>query len=132
MTDIAPPPRKSTGRVILIVILALSLLFNALALGAGLRILRLRHTLLGDSAAITLPRDLRRDLGQALVSHGPELRPALQAMQTARRDAVLALTAKPYDAAKASAALDTLRSALDGLMLQAQPVILQEMARRGG
>lgn len=133
MTDIAPPPaRRNTGRVILIAILALSLLFNALAIGAGLRIYRLRHSLLGDSAAITLPRDLRRDLGQALESHATELRPALLAMQTARRDAVLAFTAKPYVATKATVALDALRNALDGLMQQAQPVLLQEMVRPGG
>lgn len=114
----------------LVVVLALSLLGNALAIGAGLRIYTLRQAMLGDSAAVTLPRAVRRDLVAALVSHKADMAPALRAVQAARGAAVAALVAKPYDADKAAQALDSLRSAVDGLMRAGQGIVLDHLANR--
>jgi uncharacterized membrane protein len=117
----------SKTRLVLILALAASLLLNALALGAGLRLYQARQSMLGDSADITLPRDLRRDLGTALRDHADQMAPALKSVQDARRDAVLSITAQPYDPAAASQALDHLRTAMDGLMQGAQRIILTQL-----
>ena len=120
---------KTTG---LAVALAVSLLGNALAIGAGVRVWHMRQALLGDTGGITLPRVERRALVHALVQHRDKMRPALVAVQTARRDAVIAVVAVPYDAAKASAALDELRGALGELMREGQMVLLQDLSQRHG
>lgn len=112
-------------------VLAVSLLGNALAIGAVVRIAHLRSALMGDST-VTLPREERRALGKALSDHAADLKPGLQAVQAARTAAVQAIEAKPYDAAKAAAALDALRGAVDGLMSQGQAVVLEDLARRAG
>ncbi len=114
----------------LVVALAVSLLGNALALGAGLQIWKLRQSVLGDGPAITLPRAERRALIRALVTHEDEMRPALSEVQTTRRAAVEAVLARPYDAAKASAALDALRGALGELMREGQMVLLEDVSQR--
>ncbi len=116
----------------LVVVLALSLLGNALAIGAGVRLYALRAAMLGDGAAVTLPRTMRRDLVAGLSAHKEQLHPALAAVQNTRRDAVLALTAKPYDEAKATAALDALRAAVSVLMQQGQGVVLETMRAKAG
>ena len=126
----APKPRKS--RFILTLLLAISLLFNVLALGAGVRLYQARRALLGDGAPVSLPRDLRRDLTKALAAHRAEFAPALQSVQSARRDAVEAASDRPYDPDERAAALDRLRSAIDQLMGAVQGVVLQELARRAG
>ncbi len=126
----APKPRKS--RFILTLLLAISLLFNVLALGAGVRLYQARQALLGDGAPVSLPRDLRRDLTKALAAHRAEFAPALQSVQSARRDAVVAASDRPYDPDKREAALDRLRGAIDQLMGAVQGVVLQELARRAG
>ncbi len=126
----APKPRKS--RFILTLLLAISLLFNVLALGAGVRLYQARQALLGDGAPVSLPRDLRRDLTKALAAHRTEFAPALQSVQSARRDAVVAASDRPYDPDKREAALDRLRGAIDQLMGAVQGVVLQELARRAG
>lgn len=113
-------------------VLALSLLGNALALGAGLKLHHLRQDLLGGGAAVTLPTAERRALGWALVAHQAELQPSLHAVQVARAEAAAAIRARPFDRAKVSAALDGLRTALDGLMVQGQGVVLDDLAQRHG
>lgn len=114
----------------LVVVLAVSLLGNALAVGAGIRFYHTRQAMLGDSGGVTLPRPIRRELVAALVAHKADLRPALQAVRDARRAAVEAATATPYDAASASAALDALRAAVDQLMQKGQAVVLERLAAR--
>ena len=116
----------------LAVVLAVSLLGNAVAVGTGLRVWQMRQAFLGDTATMTLPRVERRALVQALVRHEAEMRPALVQVQTARRDAVEAVLARPYDATKASAALDALRGALGELMREGQMVVLADLDARHG
>lgn len=113
-------------------VLALSLLGNALALGAGLKLYQLRQNMLGGGSAITLPTAERRALGRALMDHRADLQPALQAVQAARAAAASAILARPFDRAKAATALDGLRAALDALMVQGQGVVLDDLARRHG
>ena len=113
-------------------VLAVSLLGNALAIGAAVRLYHMRQALLGDTASVTLPRAERRELLSALTSHAADMKPGLQAVQAARAAAVQAIVAKPFDAAKAGAAFDTLRTAVDGLMQQGQTVVLQDLTRRAG
>lgn len=117
-------------RGLLVGVLALSLLGNALTVGALVRISHLRTALMGDSATASLPKEERRALGRALAAHAGDLKPGVQAVQTARAAAVQAIGAKPYDAVKAAAALDSLRGAVDLLMSQSQGVVLQDLARR--
>jgi uncharacterized membrane protein len=119
-----------TGRVILIAVLALSLLGNALALGAGLRFVQLRHALMGESASTSLSIPMRRELIAILADHKADLAPALQAMQTARLNAVEAISAKDYDPEATKAALDALRQSVTGLMEQAQVAVLDGLAKR--
>jgi uncharacterized membrane protein len=126
----ADKPRKS--RFVLSLLLAISLLFNALALGVGVRLYQARQSLIGDGGAVALPRDLRRDLTKALAAHRAGLAPALRSVQLARREAVEAASQQSYDPVKAAAALDRLRGAIDQLMAEVQGVVLQELARRAG
>lgn len=113
-------------------VLALSLLGNALAVGAGLRIYKLRQEMLGDGAGVTLPRAERRALVAALAAHKDQLHQALAAVQDARQAAVVALMARPYDPARAGLALDALRQAVDALMQQGQAVVLKAASDAAG
>ena len=92
----------------------------------------MRQGFWGADATLALPRAERRALLKALFSLEADLRPALNAVQTARHDAVTAITARPYDSAKAAKALDDLRAALGTLMQQAQSVVLNDLAQRAG
>ena len=77
------------GRMVLVAVLALSLLGNALAIGAGLRLLRLRADLLGDQAYAGLQEpEVRRALNAALVAHRDTIAPALRAVLRARMAAM--------------------------------------------
>jgi hypothetical protein len=125
MTDL-PTPRRDNGRILLIVVLALSLLLNALALGAAIRLHNLREAFGGGAAALTLPPDMRRDLMQAL-ARDPDLRADLARVRAARTAAVAAATAKPFDRPAAEAAMTTLRTEVGTLMEQAQKVILHDL-----
>jgi uncharacterized membrane protein len=111
-------------------VLGLSLLGNALALGAGLKLYHLREGLLGGGGGITLPTAERRALGAALAAHQGDLQPALHAVQAARGAAAAAILARPFDRARVATALDDLRLALDALMQQGQVVVLDDLARR--
>lgn len=118
-----------TGRTWLVVALALSLLLNAAALGAGLRLWHFRQEVMGDLGAPGMSRTMRRDLGAALAIHRAELAPALAEVQAARAAAVAAAEARPFDRAAAEAALTRLRAAVDALMLAAQGVVLDRLAQ---
>jgi hypothetical protein len=129
MTD-TPPPRRDKARIVLIAVLTVSLIFNALALGAALRLHQLRQGLTGgDAAALTLPREMRRDILSALAD-APELKAGLARVQAARRAVVAAATATPFNPAEAEAAMTELRGEVTRLMEQGQAVILQDLTRR--
>jgi uncharacterized membrane protein len=126
-----PSPRRSWGRIALIVALILSLGGNALALGAWLRFREARIELLGpDATAGRLPDDLRAELRTALRANGRDLAPHLRAVAQARAAITAAAAANPYDPAAAEAAMDGFRSAVDDLLIAVQVVFLDHLARR--
>lgn len=121
-----------TGRFWLVAALALSLLLNAVALGAAARLWHLRQVVAADlGGGATLSRPLRRDLAATLVAHRADLAPALAAVQAARAAAVQAAEAQPFDRARADAALTELRLAVDALMAKAQALVLDRLSARG-
>jgi hypothetical protein len=116
-----------TGKTWLAIALAVSLLLNALALGAGIRLWHLKQELTGANAA-TLPRATQRQLVVAMAHHRETLAPLLHAVQDARAEAVAAAEAQPFDRAKTETAMGDLRKAVDDLMLAAQGIALDSLA----
>lgn len=135
MTPVPPTPpaapHRSWGRIVLIVVLVLSLMGNALALGALYRLREARSAFMGpEAAAARLPDDLRRDLRRALRAEGRELLPLLRQMGSARAAIIATLSADPFDRAAADAAMTRYRTALDALLDRAQVVVLDRMETR--
>jgi uncharacterized membrane protein len=126
-----PSPRRSWGRIALIVALILSLGGNALALGAWLRFREARTELLGpDATTGRLPDELRAELRTALRANARDLAPRLRAVAEARAAITAAAKADPYNPAAAEAAMDGFRSAVDDLLIEVQVVFLEHLARR--
>jgi hypothetical protein len=121
MTD-TPAAKR---RILLPLVLAVSLLGNALAVGAVIKLRHVRADVIGDSAP--LPRDLRRTL-LAAMARDTILRASLAQVQSARAAFVTAATAKPYDPAATEAALTALRAEVSSLMQQGQTVVLTALA----
>ena len=116
--------KRNTGRIVLIAVLALSLLGNALTLGAALRLRALRADLLGPEAAQALyPREMRAVLRDALSRHADQLRPELHALVAARAAVVAAGTARPFDRTALDAAMADLRGQFDVTLADVQKVL---------
>ncbi|MCB2114872.1 MAG: hypothetical protein KDE00_00870 [Rhodobacteraceae bacterium] len=129
----SPPParRRDAGRIVLIVALAVSLLFNAIAAGAALRAHRLKSELLGpDAAAAMFPRDIRRDIARELAGGDAPLKTAIRAAIEARRAVVDTAAAEPFDRAATEAAMADLRVKADAALAAAQGVVLDALTRR--
>ena len=127
----ASPARRNRGRILLVAALAISLLFNAMAVGAVLKLRHLRQSLLGeDSAALMLPPDLRADIRRALVADGPNLNLALARVVAARKTAVALASASPFDPAATDQAMTKVRGEVTTLMAAAQVTVLDELTRR--
>lgn len=129
MTSPAPvTPRRSWGRIALVCALILSLVGNAVALGAWARLRDARADLLGpEAAAARLPDDLRQDLRQALRAELPRLRPLLRDLVQSRKAVVEAARARPYVRSDAEAAMTDFRADLDALMEEVQRVFLDRL-----
>ena len=118
--------RRSRGRMILIGVLAVSLLGNALAIGAGLRLHRLRVDLLGDEAAPGVQEpQVRQALSGALVAHRDEIAPALRAVLAARIAAMETGTQQPFDRAATLESMAETRAAIDRLLDLVQVALLE-------
>ena len=128
VTSQTNPPRRSWGRIALVVALALSLMGNALALGAWARLREMRAGIFGaDVAQVALPADLRQDLINAIRSNARSLVPELQALSQTRRELIAAATARPYDRAATEMAMQAFRTAVDALLLAVQPIVLDRL-----
>ena len=132
VTSQTNPPRRSSrrswGRIALVAALALSLMGNALALGAWARLREMRAGIFGaDVAQVALPADLRQDLINAIRSNARNLVPELQALSQTRRALIAAATARPYDRAATHVAMDAFRDAVDALLLAVQPIVLDRL-----
>lgn len=67
-----------------------------------------------DRAMSAIPEELRDDLRRKLNSQKDDIRLQSEAVRTARREVVRALSARPFDPAAAAAAFATLRRQIDG------------------
>ena len=94
-------------RIALRVVLAASLLLNAVALGVVLRAAQLRDEIGFEGAA--LPREVRRAF-VALAREDEALLGALRDLGAARRDLVAVGSARPLDEAALDDALEAVRS----------------------
>ena len=116
---------RPSGRTILILVLALSLLGNALAIGAGLWLHRLRVNLLGEQAYSSIQSpEVRHALSDALVAHKAEIAPALRAVLTARIDAMKQGTTLPFDRDATAGKMEVTRLAIDHLLDVVQVALL--------
>lgn len=124
-------PRRSWGRIALVSVLILSLMGNAVALGAWARLRDARSELLGPEAAGTrLPDDLRQELRQALRDEMPDLRPLLRDLAQSRAEVVAAAKARPFVRADAEAAMNAFRSDANALLVEIQRVFLDQLERK--
>ena len=125
---------RTTGKTWIVILLAISLLFNMAAFGVGFRLWQARQEVAGlmDGEAASLPRNLQRPLAQALARHRAELQPLIAAVRSARAEAVAAATAEPLDRAALEAALDKLRGDVDALMARAQGIAVEALVAREG
>jgi len=123
--------RRNRGRLILVGVLAVSLLGNAVSLGAVLQFQRMRHSLLGpDAQAALFPRDYRRDFSAALKAHQPEIRQDLAQIVAARSKVVEMAQARPFDRASTEAAMAEFRDRIDGTLAHIQVILLDTMEKR--
>ena len=123
-------PRRSWGRIALVSALILSLMGNAVALGAWARLREARSDLLGPEAAATrLPDDLRHELRLALRNEMPSLRPLLRDLIQSRATVVAAAKARPFVRADAEAAMDDFRSDANTLLEEVQRIFLDRLER---
>ena len=131
MTTPAPAstsPRRSWGRIALIGALILSLLGNAVAVGAWVRLREARTELFGpEAASARLPNDLRQDLRQALRGEMRSLRPLLRDVVQAREAIVAAASARPYVRSDAEAAMNDFRNGVDALLAEVQRIFLDQL-----
>jgi hypothetical protein len=123
--------KRNWGQMALIGVLAVSLLGNALSLGALARLRALRADLLGPAAqSAVFPRDIRADLRAALAAHGATLRPALHDLVAARAAVVATGSAQPFDRSATEAAMAEFRTRLDRTLDQTQAVMLDALDQR--
>ncbi|MDD8023358.1 MAG: hypothetical protein PHX82_09660 [Paracoccaceae bacterium] len=123
--------KRNWGQMALIGVLAVSLLGNALSLGALARLRALRADLLGPAAqSAVFPRDIRADLRTALAAHGATLRPALHDLVAARAAVVATGSAQPFDRSATEAAMAEFRTRLDRTLDQTQAVMLDALDQR--
>lgn len=133
MTGLPPPPRRAWGRIALIAALVLSLVGNAVAIGAWARFRIVRAELLGpDAADARLPDDLRQELRAALRADPRESLRLLRDVVAARTAIVAAAKAAPYDRRATEAAMKEFRRAVDDLLAEVQGVFLDRLDRRAG
>lgn len=126
------PHRVSKGRIVLIGALALSLLGNAVALGATWRFQQVRDTLMGDEAGPppAFPADVRRDLRAHFQDKQNSLSPKVRAVIDARRAVVDTGTTTPFDKAATETAMEEFRRALDEAVSEAQGLVLEVLEAR--
>lgn len=132
MTAPAFKPRRNRGRLILVGALALSLLGNAVTVGAVLQFNRMRHALLGPEAQSAIfPREYRRDLNAALKAHDDALRADLATIVAARSALVETAMARPFDRASTEAAMTLFRDRVTSTIANVQAVLLDALEERG-
>lgn len=127
-TSAAPAPRRNWPRLALVAVLGLSLLGNAIALGAALRFQSVRADLLGPAAEAALfPRSYRQDFHAALSAQSPKLIPMLHALVETRARIVALGMARPFDRAAVQAEMDRFRAQTDAILAAVQATLLERL-----
>jgi uncharacterized membrane protein len=111
-------------RLLFWLVVAASLLMNAVVLGLYLRFGNLR----GDSGFGGLPDGMRDELRAALRDHRRDLIRPLAELKSARRAMVEAVAARPFDRATVEAAMTRVREASLSLQQSAQTIMLDAVA----
>jgi uncharacterized membrane protein len=117
---------KSALRVLFWILVAASLLANAVVLGLVLRFGGIRDALNGGGGGITdLPRAARLEYRQALSENRADLAERVASLGAARRAMFEAAAARPYDPARVEAAMARVREATAALQTEAQTLLLR-------
>lgn len=114
---------KPVLRVLFWMVVAASLLANAVVLGLWLRTSAMRDEI-GGTAFRDLPRAARLEARRALVENREGLRAAITRLGEARRAMFAAAEARPYDRAAVEAAMLGVRDATDALQAEGQKALL--------
>ena len=117
-------------RLVLWVVLALSLLLNAVTLGVVWRVNDIRRSLTGNTAGLSgLPAGVRADLARAVFDRPPQITAAIANLGAARRLMFEASAARPFDRAALEATLKSVREATTALQVEGQLLLLEIIAR---
>lgn len=123
--------KRLNGRLLMACILGLSLIGNAVAIGAVWRLQDLRQELTaGASDDAFFPKDWRRAIRDDLRDNADDLRPKLAALVAARAEVVRRATAEPFDPDALQTAMEGFRAELDTLVSATQSVIFDTVTRR--
>jgi uncharacterized membrane protein len=117
-------------RVLFWLLVAASLLANAVVLGLALRMGEMRELANGGSTGFTdLPRQTRAEVRGALRDNRAALAGPLTALGAARRAMFEAAAARPFDRAALEAAMARVRQATGEMQAAAHAVMLEAYAR---
>jgi uncharacterized membrane protein len=112
-------------RVVFWVVIAASLLANAVVLGLFLRFNDLRGVMNGGGGGFAdLPPEIRQEFREVLRENRGTLRRSLRELGQARRAMFEAAAARPYDRAAVEAAMARVRAASAALQVAGQEVLL--------
>lgn len=106
--------------------LVVSLIGNAVAIGAALRLRALRNDLLGTET-VQLPRETRAALRDAIKAKRAELLPQLRALAQLRTRIIADATTQPFDRAKLEAEMNELRAGIAALLVDTQAIVLDTL-----
>jgi uncharacterized membrane protein len=117
-------------RVIFWVVVAASLLANAVVLGLFLRFGEMRGLMNGGGGGFAdLPPEIRQEFRAVLRDNRGALRASLRELGQARRAMFDAAAARPYDRAAVEAAMERVRVASAALQVAGQEVLLKAFDR---
>ena len=130
MTGVTYPNRRvAWGRLALIAVLAISLLANAVVVGAVVRVRQLRVAVMGDAdlRSLSYPPEIRVALRHELMAQSETLGPAVQAAMAARAGVVATGTKVPFDRAAVEDEMAQFRAAFDRVFDLTQGIVLGVM-----
>lgn len=128
---IAAIKRSDKGRIILVGVLAVSLLGNALSIGAVARFAQMRNAMLGPAGETALfPREVRQDLRDEILTRDGGLTPLLNDLAEARARVVTAGLAAPFDREALEAEMEVFRQEFDRTLEGIQSEVLEVLVRR--
>jgi uncharacterized membrane protein len=124
---------KRLLRVLFWIVVAASLLGNAVVLGLALRLGEMRETLNGGTGGFAdLPRPIRAEFREVFAAHRADLAAPLANLGAARRAMFEAAAARPYDHAAVEAAMARVRDASAALQAKGQALLLLAFNRAAG